>query len=72
MKGLKMKHVIEESTRKAVREVITMIRQKHNISRDKAEELFRRSLSESDVIDTLLDHVDNDLEDQRFMACGGV
>ena len=66
----KMKHFVEEKTRANVRAVITTIRTRHNVTRAKAEELFQRAIVDSEVIDNLMKSVDDDLEHQRFMACG--
>jgi len=63
-----MKHEINESTRKAVRGIITTIRIRQNCSKAEAEELFRRSLCEVDVEEAVLNAVEEDIEHQKFMS----
>ena len=63
-----MKHEINVETRAVVRNIITTIRQKHNCNRAEAERLYRRAASESDVIDALLNAVEDDIENERWMA----
>ena len=63
-----MKHEIDVETRAVVRQVITVIRQKHNCTRAEAERLYRRAASETDVIDALLSAVKDDIENDRWMS----
>jgi hypothetical protein len=65
-----MKHAIEESTRKAVRSIITMIRERHNVNKEKAEELFCDAISESEVVNSILFDTDDNIEEQRIKLCG--
>ena len=62
-----MKHFVEEKTRRNVRHCITAIRKKHNVTREKAEELFQNAISDSGTIDYLLQVVDEELEHEDFM-----
>ena len=63
-----MKHEIDVETRAVVRQVITAIRQKHNVTREVAEQLFQRAIVDSGTVDYILQAVDDDLENQRWMA----
>ena len=65
-----MKHEIDVETRAVVRTVITAIRQKHNCTRAEAERLYRRATSETEVIDNILNVVDDDIENNRWMSSG--
>ncbi len=63
-----MKHAIEEKTRANVRAVITTIRMRHNCTRAEAEELFQRAIVDEIVVNSILEEVDIDVEEQKDMS----
>jgi uncharacterized protein YlxP (DUF503 family) len=60
-----MKHAIDESTRAIVRNAITAIRSKFNLSRAEAESYFRRNLGISEVHMSLIEAVADDIREQK-------
>lgn len=60
-----MKHAIDESTRSIVRNAITAIRSKFNVTRAEAESYFRRNLGTSEVHMSLIEAVADDIREQK-------
>jgi len=60
-----MIHEVEEKTRKTCRTIITCIRTRHNMTRKEAEEYFQRALSDTEVIERIMEEVDRDIEEQK-------
>jgi len=60
-----MKHEIDVSTRAIVRNAITSIRRKFNLSRKDAESYFRRNVGTCDVHESLMAAVKDDLDEQK-------
>ena len=60
-----MKHAIDESTRAIVRNAITAIRRKFNLTRKEAESYFRRNVGTCDVHESLMNAVQEDIEEQK-------
>lgn len=61
-----MKHTLEVKTRANVRAVITTIRMRHNCTRAEAEESFRRAIVDEIVVDSILEEVGIDIEEQKL------
>jgi len=60
-----MKHAIDESTRAIVRSAITAIRRKFNLTRKEAESYFRRNVGMFDVHESLMNAVEEDINEQK-------
>jgi hypothetical protein len=65
-----MKHEIDEATRAGVRSRITQIAKQFHLSRKDAESLFRRNLATSEVGETLMETIKDDIAEQKEHEAG--